>query len=164
MDAARLYRARRMPRESHHACCSIESCIATGAARLGGCFSGRLATVHGHRDCVRHAAGQGPDHWHHRRPGGGLVGRLAAASQRPGGGSGGAGVRAGAPARHADAGADPVAGRLPAIGGRAFAPGLLVSRHRAGGGLRHVGRDWRVDRAVAGSCDARRRAQAFRAG
>ena len=43
MDAARLYRARRMPRESHHACCSIESCIATGAARLRCCISGRPA-------------------------------------------------------------------------------------------------------------------------
>ncbi|RWW90806.1 hypothetical protein BHE74_00000955 [Ensete ventricosum] len=162
--AARRCHARRMPRENHHACCSIESCTATGAARLRGCVSGRPALVHGDRDCVRDAAGQGPDYWHHRGLGGGLAGGVAFAGQWSGGRLGGFGVRVGAPARHVDARADSAAGGLPATGGGAPAPGLLVSCYGAGGGLRHAGGDRCADCAVADPRDARWRAQAFRAG
>ena len=53
-----------------------------------------------------------------------------------------------------------LAGFLQLVAGRL----RLVSCDRTGGGLRHAGGDWRADCAVAGPCDARRRAQAFRAG
>lgn len=156
--AARPCHARRMPRESHHACCSTKSCAATGAVGIRGCVSGRPAFMHGDRYRLRYATGQRLDHRDHRWPGGGLVGWFAIASQRPGSRIGGVGIRVSATAWHGHARAYPVAGGVPAVGGRAFASGLLVPCDRPGGGVRDAGRDRGTDRPFTSPCDVRRRA------